>query len=93
MIINQYLAEIEMPTNISLAIMELRGFGVNIDALKELSAAVKNDMTSIEDKAFGLAGKKFNFNSSKEVAQVITINLDALLILAKKNQCFFRYLD
>lgn len=62
-----------MPTNIILACMELRGFGINIDALKELSEAVRTDMTSIEEKAFNLAGRKFNFNSSKEVAQVMII--------------------
>lgn len=59
-----------MPTIIILAKMELRGFGVNLESLLELAAVVKNDVSQIEAEAFKLAGRKFNFYSTKDVQQV-----------------------
>ena len=59
-----------MPTILILANIELRGFGINLPALQELSIVIKNDLSSIEENAFNLAGRKFNFYSSKDVAQV-----------------------
>ena len=50
--------------------MELRGFGVNLESLLELAAVVKNDVSQIEAEAFKLAGRKFNFYSTKDVQQV-----------------------
>lgn len=53
-----------------LAGMELSGIGVNLKALQELSSIVSSEMQSLETKAYDLAGRKFNFSSSKEVGQV-----------------------
>ncbi|KAJ8675482.1 hypothetical protein QAD02_011268 [Eretmocerus hayati] len=66
--------EIEMPTILTLASMEMRGFGINVDSLLELSVALKNDLARIELTAFKLAGRKFNFYSSKEVSQVLGLS-------------------
>ncbi|XP_058794541.1 DNA polymerase theta [Phymastichus coffea] len=63
--------DIEMPTILILARMELRGFGINTPALQELSTVIKNDLSRAEEEAFRLAGRKFNFYSSKEVSQVL----------------------
>lgn len=54
----------------TLACMELSGIGVNLKSLQELSLVISNEMQSLETKAYDLAGKKFNFSSSKEVGQV-----------------------
>jgi len=54
----------------TLAWMELSGIGVNLKSLQELSSVVSNEMQSLETKAYNLAGRKFNFSSSKEVGQV-----------------------
>lgn len=76
--------EIEMPTIIILASMELRGFGIDTAALQELCGAIKDDLSRVEEEAFGLAGRKFNFYSSKEVSQVSYFpnNSDFLLLKA-----------
>ncbi|XP_011500903.1 PREDICTED: DNA polymerase theta-like [Ceratosolen solmsi marchali] len=66
--------EVEMPTIIILANMELRGVGINMNSLQELSIAIKNDLSRIEEKAFNLAGRKFNFHSSKDVSQVLGLS-------------------
>ncbi|XP_023248277.1 DNA polymerase theta [Copidosoma floridanum] len=66
--------EIEMPTVIILAKMELRGFGINMSSLRELTTVMKNDLIRIEEKAYSLAGRKFNFNSSKEVSAVLGLS-------------------
>ena len=50
--------------------MELRGLGINISALHELSDVIKKEMSLLEEKAYFIAGKKFNFMSSTHVAQV-----------------------
>ncbi|XP_031783753.1 DNA polymerase theta isoform X2 [Nasonia vitripennis] len=66
--------DIEMPTILILANMELRGFGINVESLQELATVIKNDLGRIEEEAFRAAGRKFNFYSSKEVSQVLGLN-------------------
>lgn len=58
-----------------LACMELSGIGVNLKTLQELSSVVLNEMQSLETRAYDLAGRKFNFSSSKEVGQVRTLEI------------------
>jgi len=66
-------SEIEMKTIIILACMELSGIGIDIKSLQELSSIISNKIQSLETKAYNLAGRKFNFLSSKEVAQVCKV--------------------
>ncbi|XP_072765090.1 DNA polymerase theta isoform X2 [Anoplolepis gracilipes] len=68
--------EIEMRTVTILASMELSGIGVNLKSLQELSLITSNEMQSLETKAYDLAGRKFNFSSSKEVGQVLGLYKD-----------------
>lgn len=58
-----------------LACMELSGISVNLKSLQELSSVISNEMQSLETKAYDLAGRKFNFSSSKEVGQVCEIKI------------------
>lgn len=67
------LSEIEMRIVTILACMELSGICVSLKSLQELSSVISNEMQSLETKAYDLAGKKFNFSSSKEVGQVCII--------------------
>uniref|UniRef100_A0ABD2WL81 DNA-directed DNA polymerase n=1 Tax=Trichogramma kaykai TaxID=54128 RepID=A0ABD2WL81_9HYME len=62
---------IEMPTIVILAKMELRGFGINSKSLLELASVIKQDLARTEETAFHLAGRKFNFYSPKDVSQVL----------------------
>ncbi|XP_046834318.1 DNA polymerase theta [Vespa crabro] len=63
--------EIEMRTITLLARMELTGFGIHLKSLQELSRVIEGEMFSLKERAYSLAGRKFNFSSSKEVSQVL----------------------
>ncbi|XP_015182607.1 PREDICTED: DNA polymerase theta [Polistes dominula] len=63
--------EIEMRSITLLARMELTGFGINLKSLQELSQVIEVEMSSLEERAFSLTGRKFNFSSSKEVSQIL----------------------
>lgn len=65
-----------------LACMELSGITVDIKLLQELSSAVTRKMQSLETEAYDLAGRKFNFSSSKEVGQV-----------KAETSCYFIFLE
>ncbi|KAL6260260.1 hypothetical protein P5V15_007793 [Pogonomyrmex californicus] len=75
--------EIEMKIMTILACMELSGIGVNLKSLQELSTVISNEMQSLEIKAFDLAGRKFNFSSSKEVGQVLGLYKDKKISTSK----------
>ncbi|CAK9816398.1 DNA polymerase theta [Anthophora quadrimaculata] len=63
--------DIEMKTVTLLACMELTGLGVSLKSLQDLSSAIRAEMTSLEERAYTLCGKKFRFSSSKEVAKIL----------------------
>ncbi|KAG7210234.1 hypothetical protein KM043_011783 [Ampulex compressa] len=63
--------EIEMRTIVLLAHMELTGIGICSKSLQELCSVINDEMSSLEEKAYSLFGKKFNFSSSKEVSKVL----------------------
>ncbi|XP_018338404.1 PREDICTED: DNA polymerase theta [Trachymyrmex septentrionalis] len=75
--------EVEMRIMTTLACMELSGIGVNLKSLQELSSVVSNEMQSLETKAYNLAGRKFNFSSSKEVGQVLGLYKDKKVSTSK----------
>lgn len=64
------IEEIEMGTLMLLARMELTGLGVSLNSLQELSDVIQREMSQLEKRAYSLAGRQFNFSSSKSVAQV-----------------------
>ncbi|XP_044010406.1 DNA polymerase theta [Aphidius gifuensis] len=74
-LLNTYL-NIEMKIVMILSRMELTGFGINLPALQELSTVIKQQLAQIENQAYTYAGKKFNFSSSKAVAQVLGLTND-----------------
>ncbi|XP_046737079.1 DNA polymerase theta [Diprion similis] len=63
--------DVETKVVSTLARMELTGIGLNLESLQELSAVLQEEMSSLEQRAYSLAGRKFSFTSSKEVAQVL----------------------
>ncbi|XP_017886855.1 DNA polymerase theta isoform X2 [Ceratina calcarata] len=63
--------EIEMKTVTLLACMELNGLGVCLQALQDLSSVIRKEMLSLEERGYKLAGRKFNFASSKQVGQAL----------------------
>ncbi|CAG9823805.1 unnamed protein product [Phaedon cochleariae] len=63
--------ETEADTVLCLANMELSGMSVSKTSLQELVGNIKHQITAIETQAYSLAGKRFNFQSSKEVAKIL----------------------
>ncbi|XP_076278096.1 DNA polymerase theta [Lasioglossum baleicum] len=63
--------DIEMKTVILLACMELTGLGVSLKSLQDLSSAIHQEIISLEEQSYVLAGRKLNFLSSKEVGKVL----------------------
>ncbi|CAG9838529.1 unnamed protein product [Diabrotica balteata] len=69
----KYLDAYDLETNIipCLAKIELDGIRVNKNALTSLLNTVKCQISNTEKKAYALAGRKFNFLSSADVAKVL----------------------
>ncbi|XP_066246026.1 DNA polymerase theta-like [Euwallacea similis] len=63
--------ELEMKTLLSVAKMEINGIGIDRSFLQHLVGLLKDQKSSIERKAYSLAGRKFNFSSSSDVSKVI----------------------
>lgn len=63
--------EIEMPLIPILAQMELKGIKLDLDYFEELKEKVDQEIKNLEEKIFGLIGKKFNLNSPKQLREFI----------------------
>lgn len=62
---------IETETLYCLAKIELNGICVKKDVMQKLAETLKSLCNAIEKKAFSLAGRRFNFLSSTDVAKLI----------------------
>ena len=67
--------EIELPLTKVLARMEMRGVFVNKKNLKAKAADMTDRINALREKIFELAGETFNLNSSKQLADVLFVNL------------------
>lgn len=63
--------DLEMNSILSVAKMEVFGMSVNKTFLQDLTTLLNELQNCIEKKAFSLAGRRFNFNSSSDVTKVI----------------------
>lgn len=61
------LKDIEIPLAKVLGDMELKGFLVDVDGLKEMSNRLAKRIAEIETEIFGLVGYEFNLNSPKQL--------------------------
>jgi len=62
---------IEMPLIEVLASMEMVGFKVDGDQLRELGKELQMQLGQLESRIFALAGERFNINSPKQLADVL----------------------
>jgi DNA polymerase-1 len=70
------LYNIEMPLSKVLAEMEYAGFKLNTKKLKEYSEKLDQNIALRKEKIYELAGKEFNVNSTKQLAEVLFETLD-----------------
>lgn len=62
---------IEEPLLFVLARMEERGIGLDVPYLQKLGNQMEQTLTGIEKQIYELAGRQFNLNSPKQLAQVL----------------------
>ena len=72
--------EVELPLIAALAGMEREGINLDVNALKEFSAQLQEDITIVDAEIQQLAGTKFNISSPKQVGEIL---FDYLKIIEK----------
>jgi DNA polymerase-1 len=70
------LTEIEMPTLMVLAQMEMTGVTVSHPELSELSTELGEAAAQIASEAFGIIGREINLGSPKQIQEVLFDQLD-----------------
>lgn len=63
--------DVEMPLMKVLAKMELEGFPIHKEVLEDFKGSFEKKKKEYQEKIYSLAGKEFNINSSKQVADVL----------------------
>ena len=63
--------EIEMPLVKVLADMEYEGVRIDTEVMSEISVGLTRSIEIAEEKIYGMAGEKFNINSSRKVGEIL----------------------
>ena len=74
--------EIELPLMPVLRAMEKKGVRIDVLHLKKLSEKIHTEITKLEERIYGYAGREFNVNSPKQLGEI----LYDVLELKPKNQ-------
>ena len=67
----ELMASVEMPLVPVLMQMEMRGIGLDLNRLHELSRSFKQQLDALEGSIYGLAGESFNINSSQQLGRIL----------------------
>lgn len=70
------LLNVEQPLAYILAEMEMTGIEVDKEKLKDLSLYLDTELKKLEGKIFEIAGKEFNIQSPKQLAEVLFEDLE-----------------
>jgi DNA polymerase-1 len=62
---------VEMPLVPVLMRMEMRGTGIDVDRLQELSKSFEQQLDALEGSIHGLAGEAFNIKSSQQLGRIL----------------------
>lgn len=63
--------EMEMPLIYVLAEMEVTGVKLDTNALKQSSEVLSQQLSTLEESIYDLAGQSFNINSTKQVGEIL----------------------
>ncbi|XP_067353215.1 DNA polymerase theta isoform X2 [Channa argus] len=66
---------IEMPSQICLALLELNGVGFSVKECERQKHVMKAKLTALESQAYNLAGHSFSLTSIDDIAQVLFLEL------------------
>jgi len=67
--------EIEMPIIKVLADMEINGITFNVEPIQKITKVVKKELNQLENDIHKLAKKDFNINSTKQLKEVLFVDL------------------
>ncbi|PIK33249.1 hypothetical protein BSL78_29937 [Apostichopus japonicus] len=67
--------KIEMPSIMTLAYVELNGFGFNPDECETQKVFMQSKLSALEEQAYLLAGRSFSLTSPEDIAQVLFMEL------------------
>lgn len=65
------LTEMELPLCTILAKMQQRGIFLDKEPLKKLEIKIKEDLATLSEEIFSLAGETFNINSPKQLSHIL----------------------
>ncbi|UCE52412.1 MAG: DNA polymerase I [Desulfobacterales bacterium] len=69
--LTKLLEDVEMPLVPVLMRMEMRGTGIDINRLNELSKSFEHQLEALEGSIYGLADEEFNINSSQQLGRIL----------------------
>ena len=69
--LQELMATVEMPLVPVLMRMEMRGTGIDVDRLQELSKSFEQQLDALEGSIHGLAGEAFNIKSSQQLGRIL----------------------
>ncbi|XP_021338869.1 DNA polymerase theta-like isoform X1 [Mizuhopecten yessoensis] len=73
--LHQAFQRVEMPSIVTLARMQLNGFGFSEVECESQQSVMTAKLTALEEQAYQLAGHPFSLTSTEDVAQVLFIEL------------------
>ncbi|XP_074486262.1 DNA polymerase theta isoform X1 [Sebastes fasciatus] len=66
---------VEMPSQVSLALLELNGVGFSVQECERQKHVMQAKLTALESQAYNLAGHSFSLTSIDDIAQVLFLEL------------------
>ena len=65
-----HILDVEMPVVLCVAKMELAGIGFDSEVVKMLQEKLREEMATLEQRAYQLAGRSFSLTSPTDTARV-----------------------
>lgn len=76
--------DLEMPLSRILADMEKQGIAVNVDDLKQLGSEFEEQIKTLVEKVYEIAGMEFNLNSPKQLGEILFVKLELPVVKKTK---------
>ncbi|KAM9770177.1 DNA polymerase theta [Menidia menidia] len=70
-----FFRRIEMPSQVSLALLELNGIGFSVEESERQKHVMQAKLSALESEAYRLAGHSFSLTSTDDIAQVLFLEL------------------
>ncbi len=74
--LDQLYADLEEPLIPVLSTLEENGILIDTEFLTEMSAELAEELASVEEKIYDIAGERFNIQSPKQLGEIMFVKLD-----------------